>query len=59
VVALGADFSMPDDLPTAGVAGPVDSSNPGTPAAPGAANHSGPPATEPNNIAGAGVPCVK
>lgn len=58
-VTLGADFTMPDDLPTDGVSGAGDSvPNTGTPPAPGP-THSDTVATDPGSTAGAGVPCVK
>jgi hypothetical protein len=60
LVALGADFTMPDDLPNSDTTGAGDSPpTPGTPPAPGAANHSDATATDPNSIADVGVPCVK
>jgi len=59
-VILGADFTMPEDLPTEGTPAAGDSSpSPGTQPASGAGPHSDAVPTEPDSIAGGGVPCVK
>jgi LCP family protein required for cell wall assembly len=57
LVTIGADFTMPDDLPTGGASGAGDSApHTGTPPAPGVADHSDAVATGPGS---GGVPCVK
>lgn len=59
-VILGADFTMPDDLPGDGARGAGDSaSTTGMAPAPGTADHVDTMATDPNSIPAAGVPCVK
>jgi LCP family protein required for cell wall assembly len=59
-VVLGADFTMPDDLaPNDGPEAADLSPTSGTSPAPGATSHNDAIASQPANLAGGGVPCVK